>query len=113
MSPDLAANRDDLVPGKIIETVKLARVLPEVYVYRDLLDALRRYAGYRQGDWENPGAGDYQDTVYVFPYDWRQDNVRNARELVRRIERGNIFQVGMASGKLKGVMSPHTPIGRR
>lgn len=87
MSPDLAANRDDLVPGKIIETVKLARVLPEVYVYRDLLDALRRYAGYRQGDWENPGAGDYQDTVYVFPYDWRQDNVRNARELVRRIER--------------------------
>ncbi len=87
MSPDLAANRDDLVPGKIIETVKLARVLPEVYVYRDLLDALRRYAGYRQGDWENPGAGDYQDTVYVFPYDWRQDNVRNARELVTRIER--------------------------
>lgn len=87
MSPDLAANRDDLVPGKIIETVKLARVLPEVYVYRDLLNALRRYAGYRQGDWENPGAGDYQDTVYVFPYDWRQDNVRNARELVRRIER--------------------------
>ncbi|HKP83578.1 MAG TPA: hypothetical protein VJT69_16215 [Pyrinomonadaceae bacterium] len=87
ISPDLSANHDDLVPGKIIETVKLARVLPEVYVYRDLLEALRRYAGYREGDWENPGAGDYQDTFYVFPYDWRQDNVRNARELVRRIER--------------------------
>ena len=26
---------------------------------------------------------------------------------------GNIFQVGMASGKLNGVMSPATPIGRR
>ncbi len=87
ISPDLAANHDDLVPGKIIETVKLARVLPEVYVYRDLLEALRQYAGYREGNWENPGAGDYQDTFYVFPYDWRQDNVRNARELVRRIER--------------------------
>ena len=87
ISPELAANRDELVPGKIVETVKLARVLPEVYVYRDLLEALRRYAGYREGDWENPGAGDYQDTFYVFPYDWRQDNVRNARELVRRIER--------------------------
>ena len=86
ISPDLAANRDDLVPGKIIETVKLARVLPEVYVYRDLLESLRRYAGYREGNWENPGAGDYQDTFYVFPYDWRQDNVRNARELVRRVE---------------------------
>jgi len=87
MSPDLAANRDDLVPGKIIETVKLARVLPEVYVYRDLLEALRRYAGYRDGDWENPAADGYQDTFYVFSYDWRQDNVSNARELFRRIDR--------------------------
>ncbi len=85
ISPDLTANRDDLIPGKIIETVKLARVLPEVYVYRDLLVALRRYAGYRDGDWNNPAADGYQDTFYVFPYDWRQDNVSNARELVRRI----------------------------
>lgn len=85
ISPDLASNHDDLVPGKIIETVKLARVLPEVYVYRDLLVALRRYAGYRDGDWTNPGADGYEDTFYVFPYDWRQDNVSNARELFRRI----------------------------
>lgn len=85
ISPDLAANHDDLIPGKIIETVKLARVLPEVYVYRDLLVALRRYAGYRDGDWNNPAADDYQDTFYVFPYDWRKDNVSNARELIRRI----------------------------
>jgi pimeloyl-ACP methyl ester carboxylesterase len=85
ISPNLAANRDDLVPGKIIETVRLARVLPEVYVYRDLLEALRRYAGYRDGDWENPSADGYQDTFYTFAYDWRQDNVANARELVRRI----------------------------
>ena len=87
ISPDLAANRDDLVPGKIIETVRLARVLPEVFVYRDLLEALRHYAGYREGDWENPAADGYQDTFYVFAYDWRQDNVFNARELIRRIER--------------------------
>ena len=87
ISPDLASNRDDLVPGRIIETVRLARLLPEVYVYRDLLEALRRYAGYREGDWENPAADGYQDTFYVFPYDWRQDNVSNARELVRRVVR--------------------------
>lgn len=85
ISPDLALNHDDLVPGKIIETVKLARLLPEVYVYRDLLVALRQYAGYRDGDWNNPSADGYQDTFYVFPYDWRQDNVSNARELIRRI----------------------------
>ena len=87
ISPDLSSNRDDLVPGKILETVKLARVLPEIYVYRDLLEALRRYAGYREGNWENPGADGYQDTFYVFPYDWRKDTVANARELVRRLER--------------------------
>jgi pimeloyl-ACP methyl ester carboxylesterase len=87
ISPDLAANRDDLVPGKVLETMRLARVLPEIYVYRDLLEAMRRYAGYRDGDWENPGANGYQDTFYLFPYDWRKDNVANARELVRRVER--------------------------
>jgi pimeloyl-ACP methyl ester carboxylesterase len=87
ISPNLEANRDDLIPGKIVETVRLARLLPEVYVYRDLLEALRRYAGYREGDWENPGAGGDKDTFYVFPYDWRQDNVTNARELVRRLQR--------------------------
>lgn len=86
ISPNLVANRDYLVPGKIIETVRLARVLPEVFVYRDLLEALRRYAGYREGNWDNPAADGYQDTFYVFAYDWRHDNVTNARELVRRLE---------------------------
>ena len=86
LSPNLEANRDDLVPGKILETVRLARLLPEVYVYRDLLEALRHYAGYREASWDNPGADGDRDTFYVFPYDWRRDNVANARDLIRRIE---------------------------
>src|SRR5207253_6600944 len=85
MTADLPANRDSVVPGKIIETLRLARVLPEVYVYRDLLDALRNYGGYRQADWANPGPDGDRDTFYVFAYDWRRDNVEHARELVRRI----------------------------
>lgn len=87
INPNLEANRDDLVPGKILETVRLARILPEVYVYRDLLEALRRYAGYREGNWENPGPDGDRDTFYVFSYDWRRDNVANARDLVQRIQR--------------------------
>jgi len=87
ISPNVLANRDDLVPGKIIETVKFAKVLPEVFVYRDLLEALRNYAGYRDGDWNNPGSDGDKDHFYVFAYDWRRDNVENARELIRRIER--------------------------
>ena len=87
ISPNLEANRDDLMPGKILETVRLARILPEVYVYRDLLDALRRYAGYRQATWEDPGPDGDRDAFYVFNYDWRRDNVANARDLVQRIDR--------------------------
>lgn len=87
MNPDLSLNSDDLIPGKIIETVKLAKIIPEVYVYRDLLDALRNYVGYHEGNWENPKAGDDKDTFYVYAYDWRKDNVANARELVRRLAR--------------------------
>lgn len=86
MSPDLAASRDDVVAGKIVETVRLARILPEVNIYRDLLQSLRSFAGYRETDWNNPGSDGDQDTFYIFPYDWRRDNVENARELVRRME---------------------------
>lgn len=87
ISPNLSANRDELVPGKIVETLRLGRLVPEVYVYRDLIDALGRYGGYREGDWDNPAVNGDSDTYYVFPYDWRRDNVENARILVTRIER--------------------------
>jgi hypothetical protein len=85
MTPDLPANRDSVVPGKIIETLRLARLLPEVYVYRDLLNALREYGGYREADWTNPGENGDRDAFYVFTYDWRLDNVDNARLLIKRI----------------------------
>jgi pimeloyl-ACP methyl ester carboxylesterase len=84
--PDLAANRDDLYPTKIIDVAYLARLAPGIYVYRELLDALRRYAGYREGDWDAPAPDGDRDTFYIFPYDFRRDNVETARELVRRID---------------------------
>jgi pimeloyl-ACP methyl ester carboxylesterase len=87
INPNLETNRDELVPGKILETVRFAKILPEVYVYRDLLEALRRYAGYRETDWDNPGVDGDRDTFYVFAYDWRRDNIANARDLVQRIQR--------------------------
>ncbi len=85
-TPDLASNRDDLVASKIIETAKLARLAPEVYVYRALLWALENFAGYREGEWDAPPADGDRDTFYVFPYDWRRDNVETAQEFVRRVE---------------------------
>ena len=86
VSPDLAANRDDLVASKIVETLKLARVAPDVYVYYELLKVLERYGGYREGSWENPTPDGDRDTFYVFAYDWRRDNVETAQALYARIE---------------------------
>src|SRR5215218_7737277 len=85
-TPDLAANRDELVAARIVEAAKLARIAPEVYVYHHLLRALEDYGGYREGDWANPPEGGDQDTFYVFAYDWRRDNVESARLLAKRVE---------------------------
>lgn len=94
ISAELSANRDDLIPGKMVETLKLSRLVPEVYIYHHLVKALREYAGYSHGEWNSPPSDGDQNTFYVFSYDWRLDNVENARELIRRIE-----QLKLALGK--------------
>jgi pimeloyl-ACP methyl ester carboxylesterase len=90
MTPDLEKNRDSLVADEIVKTAllipKFERLSPEVYVYRELIGALRDYAGYREGSWDSPRPEDFEDTFYVFPYDWRRDNVETAALLVRRLE---------------------------
>jgi pimeloyl-ACP methyl ester carboxylesterase len=85
-TPNLDEDRDDLVASRIVDTAKLAKLAPEVYVYHYLLRALVDFGGYREGDWDNPPEGGDRDTFYVFAYDWRRDNVESARLLVRRIE---------------------------
>jgi pimeloyl-ACP methyl ester carboxylesterase len=85
-TPDLLNNRDELVAARIVEAARLAKIAPEVYVYHHLLRALEEYGGYREGDWANPPEGGDRDTFYVFPYDWRRDNVESARMLVKRVE---------------------------
>lgn len=86
ISTDLPANRDELIASKIIDTVKLARLVPEVYIYHHLLVALQQYGGYAEGNWDHPAPDGDRDTFYVFPYDWRRDNVETAREFVGRVE---------------------------
>lgn len=86
ISPDLSRNHDNLVARKIVNTLRLSRLVPEVYIYHDLLEALKRYGGYKEGDWNNPGSDGDHDTFYVLPYDWRRDNVETARDFIRRIE---------------------------
>ncbi len=86
ISPDLAQNRDKIGATRIIERAKVSSFLPEVSIYEALIQAMENYGGYTKGDWENPDAvGGGMDKYYVFAYDWRRDNVENARILIRRI----------------------------
>jgi pimeloyl-ACP methyl ester carboxylesterase len=75
-SPDLASNRDSLVPYAIYESVA------GVKFYGAILDALRDVGGYRLGDIDNPKPG---DTLFLYNYDWRRDNVESAAGLGRAI----------------------------
>jgi pimeloyl-ACP methyl ester carboxylesterase len=84
ISPDLAANRDDLIAGKIIDSVHVAPF--NFDVYNELIAALKDYGNYHEGNWEEPSSDDDHDTFYIFPYDWRRDNVETARELIHRID---------------------------
>ncbi len=86
ISPNLARNRDSLMPRDIIRSLKFLKILPETEIYERLIDALDKRAGYTEGKWDNPTIKGYEDTFYVFAYDWRRDNVENARLLVRKIE---------------------------
>ncbi|MEP7075911.1 MAG: hypothetical protein ABI878_08875 [Acidobacteriota bacterium] len=84
ISANIAANHDSLIPGDIIRSVKLS-ILPRQDVYEGLINALEA-KGYKEGKWDAPGATGYENTIYVFPYDWRRDNVETARLLIRKIE---------------------------
>jgi pimeloyl-ACP methyl ester carboxylesterase len=87
ISPDLSKNRDSLTVKGIIKTVNISRFLPEVSIYQALTDSMERYGGYTEGSWENPDIENGGlDKYYIFAYDWRRDNVENARLLIQKID---------------------------
>ena len=73
----ITANRDDLVPYALYESVAGVRF------YGAILDALEQVGGYRLGDIDNPRP---EDTLYVYIYDWRRDNAEAAIGLGRAIQ---------------------------
>ncbi|MFL6373308.1 MAG: esterase/lipase family protein [Pyrinomonadaceae bacterium] len=80
-SPVFSRDHDSLKVGDIIRKVDL-KILPDIEVYQGVVDALES-KGYTEATWANPKA---TDVFYVFPYDWRRDNVENAQLLMRRIQ---------------------------
>lgn len=82
---DLRASRDGLLPGDIIRKLDIP-ILKDVEVYQQLIDSLRAYGGYTPGSWDDPG-DDLYDRYFLFPYDWRRDNVETSQILFRKIEK--------------------------
>ncbi len=78
-------SQDNLIPGDILRQVEL-KLLPDQKVYKQLIDTLNNYGGYEEASWENPPTN-LEDKFFVFPYDWRRDNVETARILIEKIEK--------------------------
>lgn len=85
ISAGKSRNQDTLVVGDILRGVKIG-ILPKYDVYSGLIESLISRDGYHEESWETPSANGSEKAIYVFPYDWRLDNVENARLLVRRVE---------------------------
>jgi pimeloyl-ACP methyl ester carboxylesterase len=85
ISPNLKANRDKLVPVDIVREIQLIKFTPKVEVYQKLIESLLT-DGFTEGKIDFPEAGGDADTFYVFPYDWRLDNVENAQILLQKLD---------------------------
>ncbi len=84
IAADTLLSRDNLVPGDIVRKLDIP-VLSDVEVYQQLVNALEESGGYTAASWDDP-PNDLEDRYFVFPYDWRRDNVETARILFRRVE---------------------------
>lgn len=76
---------DDVIPTGVLDTVQLDVLSLPVMLsaYRNILLSLG-VGGYRDEELGNAGAVDYGEehfTCFQFAYDWRRDNVENARLL--------------------------------
>lgn len=76
--------KDHLVPGDILRSVKFG-IFPRIDVYNGLIESLVKNGGYHEESWLKPTAAGGEASIYVFAYDWRLDNVANARLLVHKI----------------------------
>lgn len=81
ISPLLTENRDNLAPGDILREARIA-FLPSQDIYQGLIRNLL-INGWVEASWENPKP---TNAFYVFAYDWRLDNVENAKLLIQKIE---------------------------
>ncbi|MBV9240642.1 MAG: hypothetical protein JO314_01425 [Acidobacteria bacterium] len=84
LQADPTVMHDDLVANDIVRSIKFGPVPYDVY--GGFLKALTTRGGYHEENWDTPSVKGGDGAIYVFAYDWRLDNVGNARLLIRKID---------------------------
>ncbi len=104
ISPNIKANHDNLVPRDILRKIQLIRFTPEIEIYQKLIESLES-DGYTEGKLDAPTENGAADTFYVFPYDWRLDNVENAQILLKKLDE---LRANLKKPKLKFNIVAHS-----
>lgn len=76
---------DKLIATDVLREVKIG-IFPGVDIYGGFIKAMEIRGGYKEEKFDAPSAEGYQDSLYVFAYDWRQDNVVSARQLLQKLD---------------------------
>jgi len=82
---DPTESRDDLIATDALREVKIG-ILPAFDVYAGFIKMMAERGGYHEEDWETGSDEGFQNALYIFAYDWRLDNVENARLLLRKVK---------------------------
>lgn len=83
--PDPTKMRDKLLATDVLREVKIG-IFPGVDIYGGFIKAMEARGGYKEEKFDAPSDEGYQDSLYVFAYDWRLDNVSNARLLLQKLD---------------------------
>jgi len=81
---NLLLSGDNLIPKDIVRKLDLP-IVRDIEIYQKIVDSLENYGGYTEASWDDPPEN-LDDNFFVFPYDWRRDNVEAAHALIEKIE---------------------------
>lgn len=85
LQADSTKMRDRLIATDVLREVKIG-FFPGVDIYGGFIRAMEIRGGYVEEKWDSPSEDGYRDSLYVFAYDWRLDNVGNARLLLHKLD---------------------------
>jgi len=84
LDADPTVMHDSLEATDALRSIKVG--LLSFDIYGGFVKALASRGGYHEEKWDSPTSKGGDAAVYVFAYDWRRDNVENARLLIHKID---------------------------